>query len=245
VNRVGVRPAAAVRRVPLIALAIAGAWVVMVAAQLSGHAGLLHHHTLIEAGPSLWLGVPIFLVGWLVMIAAMMLPASLPAVAAYAASAPSRLRSSALVSGFLAPYTVVWALFGLLAFDGDFGLHHLVYATPWLGARPWLIDAGVLGLAGAWQLTPLKRRCLEACRHPESSVAHEIGLSHALACLGSSGALMLLMFAEGFASLTWMAVLAVVMGYEAIGRHGFVAARVVGVGLLALATAVLATGVSV
>lgn len=234
-----------IRRVPLIAAAIGGAWFIVAAAQLSGSAGLLHHHSLIEGGPSLWLGVPVFLVGWLVMIAAMMLPASLPAVAAYASSAPARVRSAALLSGFLAPYAVVWALFGLLAFDGDYGVHHLVDATPWLGARPWLVDAAVVGLAGVYQLTPIKDRSLHACRHPESSGSHEIGLSHALACLGSSGALMVLMFAEGFASLWWMAALAVVMAYEATGRYGHAFARAVGVGLLALAIAVLVTGTSV
>lgn len=234
-----------IRRVPLVAAAIGGAWLIVAAAQLSGSAGLLHHHSLIEGGPSLWLGLPIFLVGWLVMIAAMMLPASLPAVAAYASSAPSGVRSTALLSGFLAPYAVVWALFGLLAFDGDFGLHHLVDATPWLAARPWLIDAVVIGLAGVYQLTPIKDRSLHGCRHPESSGSHEIGLSHAVACLGSSGALMLLMFAEGFASLWWMAALAVAMAYEAIGRHGHAFARAVGFVLVALAFAVLATGTAI
>jgi len=235
----------AIRRVPFIALAIVGAWLIVIAAQLSGQAGLLHHHTLIDAGPSLWIGVPIFLVGWLVMITAMMLPASLPAVSAYVSSAPSRMPSAVVLSGFLAPYAAIWALFGLLAFDGDFGLHHLVYATPWLGARPWLIDAGVIGFAGLFQFTPIKARGLQACRHPVSTGSHAMGLSHALACLGSSGALMLLMFAEGFASIWWMAELAVVMAYEAIGRHGLGLARLVGVGLVGLATAVVITGFSV
>lgn len=238
-------PVFAIRRVPFIAFAIVGAWLIVIAAQLSGRAGLLHHHTLIEAGPSLWLGVPIFLVGWLVMIAAMMLPASLIAVATFASRSPSRMPSVSVMSGFLAPYAVVWALFGLLAFDGDFVLHHIVYANPWLGARPWLIDAGVIGFAGLYQFTPIKNRCLQACRHAGSSGSHALGLSHALACLGSSGALMLLMFAEGFANLWWMAALAGVMAYEAIGRQGLGLARLVGVGLVALAIAVLVTGLSV
>ena len=46
---------------------------------------------------------------------------------------------------------------------------------------------------------------------------------------------MLLMFAAGFANLAWMAILAAVMAYEALGRGGARFGMVVGVALLALA----------
>ena len=130
---------------------------------------------------------------------------------------------------------------------GDAVLHRFVDATPWLAARPWLIEAAVLAVAGAWQLTPLKRRCLAACRHPAGLLptalprrgAFSVAFEHGLACLGSSWALMLLMFAEGFGSLWWMVVLTALMVYETTGRDGQRAAFAAGAFLLVFA-AVLA-----
>ena len=78
--------AEAAARLPVVAAAVGLAWLLIAAAQLTGTAALLHHHALIEHGPPLWIAVPAFLLGWLVMIVAMMIPASLPAIAAYAAS---------------------------------------------------------------------------------------------------------------------------------------------------------------
>lgn len=142
---------------------------------------------------------------------------------------------------------LIWAAFGLLAFLGDVGLHRLVDATPWLAARPWLIEGAILAIAGAYQFLPLKRRSVAACRHPgdprsavsrTASVAR-FGLHHGLACLGSSWALMLLMFAEGFASLWWMVILTTVMAYETNGRHGHRAIAGAGVFLVLAALIVL------
>jgi predicted metal-binding membrane protein len=237
-------------RFPAVPIAIGGAWLIAVLAQATGNAHLLHHHTLIEGGPPLWIAAPIFLAAWQVMIAAMMLPASLPTIRQFGLGAVMAARPNRSLAAFLALYALVWTIFGLLAFMGDVVLHHVVDATPWLAAHPWLIEAGVLALAGAYQLTPLKRHNLEACRHPacvaptpqEQRGSFQLGLDHGLACLGSSGALMLLMFAEGFANLWWMVALTAVMVYEATGRFGQRAALAVGVGLLVLSVRILFTG---
>jgi predicted metal-binding membrane protein len=232
------------RPMPVVPVAISIAWLVAVISQLTGTAVLLHHHTLIEGGPPLWIAVLLFLLGWQVMIAAMMLPASLPTIRVVDASIGH-------AASFLVAFAAVWSAFGLFAFGGDFVLHHIVDATPWLAARPWLIEAGVLALAGAYQLTPLKRRSLAACRHPMALVttpapqrgsARELGIAHALDCLGSSWALMLLMFAEGFANLWWMVALTLAMVYETTGRHGARAGAGLGIALIGLAGVTVATG---
>lgn len=234
----------------MVTAAIAAAWVVAVGAQLTGEAALLHHHTLIEGGAPLWIAVALFLVGWQVMIAAMMLPASLPSMGAFS-SAVHRARRRHALAEFLSAYALAWSIFGLLAFMGDDVLHHIVDATPWLADRPWLIEASILALAGAYQFSPLKRRGLAACRHPAALAqssevvdrgSFHLGLGHGLACLGSSWALMLLMFAEGFANLAWMAALTAVMVYEATGRHAPRAVQAVGVGLLFAAVATVSGG---
>ena len=237
-------------RVPIVSVAIAAAWLLAVVAQLTHQASLLHHHTLIEGGAPLWIAIALFLLGWQVMIAAMMLPASLPSIGAFNAAASRARRRRGLVA-FLSSYALAWSVFGLVAFVGDDILHRIVHVTPWLEDRPWLIEASILALAGVYQFSPLKRLGLAACRHPATLAASsevasrgsfQVGLDHGLACLGSSWALMLLMFAEGFANLGWMLALAAVMAYEATGRHGLRAARVVGVGLVFAAVASVSSG---
>ena len=239
------------RRSPAVPTLIAGAWVTLLLAEATGAAALLHHHALIEGGPPLWLAVPLFLVGWIVMVAAMMLPASLPTIRVFEATSVGSVAGRWPRTTFLAGFALVWLGFGLTAFIGDVGLHHLVDATPWLAARPWLIEAGILATAGAWQFAPLKQRSLAACRHPAGIAMTPptigrpralSGLAHGLVCLGSSWALMLLMFGEGFGSLPWMLGLTAVMTYEAVGRDGPRVAPIVGVGLVLMAVFMLSGG---
>ncbi len=229
-------------------LASGAAWLLALVAQLSGEAEALHHHALIEGELSMWVAVPAFLLAWQVMTAAMMLPASVPALKKFGATLPGR-PGHALAS-FIVAYGSVWTAFGLAAFLGDVVVHELVETWTWLGARPWLVEAGTIGLAGAYQFAPLKRRGLAACRHPAgpgpegSSGGRAIGLGvrHGLECVASSWALMLLMFAAGVANLLWMVALAALMGYETMSRHGPRAASAAGVTLLVLACVVVLTG---
>jgi predicted metal-binding membrane protein len=91
----------------------------------------------------------VFLVGWTVMMTAMMLPSAAPLVLVYGKRGRARL-----VLGYL----FVWAAVGLpvyaiaRAFD--------------LMMVPSVAIATVLVVAGAYQFTPLKGACLRACRSP-------------------------------------------------------------------------------
>ena len=152
----------------MVLVIVATAWALVLSADLTGVAGSLHHHALIEGGPPLPVATVLFLLGWIVMVGAMMLPASFLAIEAVevATERSPVLRRVAERAGFLGAFAAVWSVFGLLAFFGDDLLHHVVDATPWLAERPWLISAGVLALAGAMQFAPGKRRSLAACRQP-------------------------------------------------------------------------------
>ncbi len=227
---------------------VALAWLALLASQVTGIAPLLHHHALIENGPPAPVALAAFLAGWLVMVAAMMLPASLPTARAVAAGMAHLRRPRLAMAAFAAAFAGVWVLFGIVAFAGDAVLHRIVDATPWLAARPYLVEAGVLALAGVYQWTPLKRRFLLACRHPATRVASadgrrtgaaRLGVRHGLDCLGSSWALMLLMFAEGFANLWWMAALTAIMTYETSGRRGARLATWAGIALVFIGVAAL------
>jgi predicted metal-binding membrane protein len=240
---------APIGRSPALLAVIGGAWLIVLVAHATGNAAALHHHALIEGGPPLWVAVPVFLTAWLVMVAAMMLPANLPAVRVFRARSLAPRRPAVATAAFLGAYAIVWAGFGFLAFMSDFALHHLVDATPWLAERPWLIEAAVLALAGGYQFLPLKRRALEVCRHPgdlssassrPGEGAAGLGFRHGFDCLRSSWALMLVMFAAGFASLSSMAALTALMVDESTGRHGQRAATAAGIVLILAAVATLA-----
>ncbi len=243
------------RRTPVILVgAVAAAWALSIFAQTTGRAVLLNHGHLIEGSalskpPPLWLALPLFLVAWQVMVAAMMLPSSLPMIRVFRVAASRQPRAQAAQAAFLGGYLAVWTGFGALAFLQDVGIHRLVDRTPWLQAHPSVIAGGALALAGAFQFSAIKDRCLTECRHPGAFLlqhyrrgvaeAFAFGRKHGLFCLGCCWALMLVMFAAGVANLWWMAALGAVMFYEKAGRFGDRVTPFVGAGLLTLAALVL------
>ncbi|HVL99865.1 MAG TPA: DUF2182 domain-containing protein [Egibacteraceae bacterium] len=244
--------ALAARRINVVLWgAVAAAWLVAVAAERLGAAWLVDHE--VVAG-RLGSGALLpFLLAWQVMLAAMMLPSAVPTIRLFAAIGGHQPRAGRAVASFVGGYAAVWTVFGALAFTGDLLVHELVAAGGWLAARPQLLAAGVLGVAGAFQLSGLKDRCLDRCRHPAgfllpryrrgAAAAFRIGRQHGLFCLGCCWALMLVMFAVGSADLRLMAGLAALMAYEKTGRHGRGVATAAGVLLLATAaTVAVATG---
>jgi predicted metal-binding membrane protein len=157
-----------------------------------------------------------------------------------------------LVAGYLG----VWAGFGILVHAADLGVHRAVDASPWLRGRPWLVGAAVFALAGIYQFSPLKYRCLQQCRSPYSFIvghwrgsdegrhALELGARHGVFCLGCCWSLMLLMFAVGVGNLAWMLALGVVMAVEKNVRWGRRLTVPVGGGLMAGSVAIVLTATS-
>ena len=213
-------------------------------------AALANHDALLTGDrPPLALAVLIAILAWQVMIAAMMLPSSLPLVRLYSRAterAPQRGRSRA---AFIGGYALIWSTFGLAAFGADASLHAAVNASPWLSDHDWWIGGTVLALAGAFQFTSLKDACLDKCRHPAQFLMRyyergpaggfRLGARHGAFCVGCCWALMLVMFAAGVASLIWMALLTGVMIHEKTRPTGAKAVPVTGVALLGAASIVL------
>jgi predicted metal-binding membrane protein len=225
------------------------AWLLSIATQATGHAEALHHHTLIEHGPPLWVGVPLFVLSWQVMIAAMMLPSTLPFIRLFTQASASRPHAQAARWALLGGYASVWTVFGIAAFVGDMFIHATVDRSPWLGAHPQVIGGGVLLLAGGFQFSALKDRCLDVCRHPAAfmlrryrrgtGAAFDLGARHGLFCLGCCWALMLVSFAIGVANLPWMALFTALMVFEKTGPHGDRGVVPIGAGLIGLGVLVL------
>jgi predicted metal-binding membrane protein len=202
-------------------------------------------------GPALWVTLGLFLLAWQVMIAAMMLPSSLPLVRMFAVTSREHERPGLEMAAFLGGYVMVWTAFGVAAFAADVVVHHVVGRTPWLEERPWLIAGSVLVAAGAFQFSSLKERCLKECRHPGAYLlrfyrgggatgAFRLGRGHGLFCMGCCWALMLVGFAAGVASLWWMVAITALMYFEKVRRGGARSLSISGVALVGLGLVVLA-----
>ncbi|MBV8256820.1 MAG: DUF2182 domain-containing protein [Actinobacteria bacterium] len=201
------------------------------------------------ASPGTDLGALGWFVGvWIVMMAAMMLPAVSPTVALYARM--TRERGLGRPLAFSSGYLVVWGAAGVAAY-GLFALgkHVLGADLAWHSGGRWLAG-GLLAGAALYELTPLKDVCLGKCRSPfgflmgtwrdGASGALGMGAKHGAWCLGCCWALMVALFALGVMSLVWMAVVAALITVEKVLPWRRVAVLSVTAILLALAVGVLA-----
>jgi predicted metal-binding membrane protein len=247
----GVARVARTPRAPVgVVVAVGGAWALGIAAQATGHGRLLHQHGVVANGPPLWAAALLFVAAWQAMLVAMMLPSSLPLVRLFTAAARRQERPGRVQAAFFAGYAAVWSSFGIVGFFGDVAVHRLVDESQWLAPRPWLISGSVLLVAGAFQFSGLKDRCLQECRQPGPFLlanyrrgvrgGFRVGRKHGLFCLGCCWALMLVMFGLGVAVLWWMGALTALMVYEKTGRRGSAVVRPAGVALLAAAVLQLA-----
>jgi predicted metal-binding membrane protein len=177
----------------------------------------------------------------------MMLPSLAPAAAVFAASVRRELSRVLLFAG---GYLLVWSVAGIGAY-GLFELGKSLFAGSlvWHSGGRWLA-AGILTLAALYQLTPLKRAFLLRCRGPQRFLdtsrqdtrpgALMMGLRNGGWCLGCSWALMAALFALGVMSLTWMALIAVLVALEKVGPSGRGARLATAGVLVVLAAAILA-----
>jgi predicted metal-binding membrane protein len=241
------RPAAR-RRAPVIWpwLVVIAAWTLALVAVLTNQSYLINHHYLLEQShlPVL-VALVVFLACWQVMTVGMMLPSSMPMVYMMVHASRRQKHTWAIQAAFLAGYALVWTAFAVAAFLGDTQVHRLVHSWFWLYTHSWLIGAATFALAGGFQFSPLKERCLKQCRSPFSffvryyrkgvGAAWRLGLRHGAFCLGCCWALMLVMFGLGVSSLVWMAVLAGVMVIEKTFPGGQRLSPFIGVALLGLA----------
>jgi predicted metal-binding membrane protein len=180
-----------------------------------------------DVGPGVALGaVGWFAATWLLMMAAMMLPTIAPVVAAecfpgraHVASSRRILAAGVLVAGYLA----VWALAGAAGYLVLHAGRSVAGGTfVWHRDGRWLAVA-VLAAAAAYQLTGTKRRWLARCHAPLTRPSREVsepgpaaraGLLAGVRCLGSSWALMGVLFALGAMSLIWMGLVAALIAAE-------------------------------
>ncbi|MBO6519718.1 MAG: DUF2182 domain-containing protein [Rhodospirillales bacterium] len=190
---------------------------------------------------------------WWVMMVAMMLPSAAPMLLLYqrvvARRTPAQAASGMAV--FTLGYLLIWGAFSLAAT----ALHVLGELTGWvngmMASASNELNAVLLISAGIWQLTPMKDRCLEACRAPVQFLSRiwrpgawgalKMGVLHGAFCVGCCWAMMLLLFVGGVMNLYWIGGLALfVMAEKTVPNWRF-AGRLAG-GILIVSGGVLFLG---
>ena len=160
---------------------------------------------------------------WWVMMVAMMLPSAAPMLLLYQRVVSRRRPARAFRDTwmFASGYLLIWGLFSL----GATGLHAAGEMTGWINgmmtSASTILDAALLVVAGVWQLTPTKDRCLEACRSPVEFLSRiwrpgaygalAMGIRHGIFCVGCCWAMMLLLFVGGVMNLYWIGGLALLV----------------------------------
>ena len=195
----------------------------------------------------------LYSLGWLLMLAAMMLPTTLPVLFVYSRLVRNRKDRGFLIGLVITGYLAAWLGFAIAAHLADLALAAGVQRAGWLVFNGWAIGAAVLALAGLFQFTDLKRKCLEKCRMPLGFVmehwqgradyrnAMRLGLRHGLFCVGCCWALMLLMFVVGTGNVGWMLLLGAVMAVEKNFSWGRRISTPLGAGLLLWSAAIVAS----
>lgn len=195
--------------------------------------------------------VPAFAM-WAIMMVAMMVPSAGPMILLHARidKAPSARARTAHTLLFALAYLLVWTLFSAAAAlaQAMFVQSGLISAAGLsLGSKT--LAAGLLFVAGAYELTAAKRVCLDKCQSPLMFLLHRyragaagafrLGIVHGLYCLGCCWALMLLLFVGGVMNLAWVAVLGILVLGEKLAPPSLRADRLVAAALFIGAIALL------
>jgi predicted metal-binding membrane protein len=203
----------------------------------------------LTAGMGAWL----FLVMWVVMMAAMMFPTAAPMVLMFArVHAGKRRRGQSFVPTwvFTGAYLALWTAFGAVAYLLATAASAQLRASAWLAGNAARIGAVTILLAGVYQLTPLKRVCLRHCRSPLAFVMQHwregragsflMGLRHGLYCLGCCWLLFVLLFPIGVMNLAAMLLITALIFAEKALPAGERTARIAAAALIGYGALVLA-----
>jgi predicted metal-binding membrane protein len=237
---------------------VALTWLILWAWGRSPYGRYLGHGQLGEiardsGAASLFLPATLYLVGWTLMTVAMMLPTTLPLLEIFRRLTVRRAERSQLLALLIIGYLSVWTGFGVVAHLTDWVLHQIVERSAWLEANAWIIGAATLLLAGGFQFSGLKYRCLDKCRAPLSFVMEHwrgrhdrrnallLGIHHGIFCVGCCWALMLLMFGIGVGNIGWMLALGALMAVEKNFPWGRKLSAPLGLALLAWGTLIVLT----
>jgi predicted metal-binding membrane protein len=182
---------------------------------------------------------------WTVMMVGMMLPSTAPMTLLYAAIVrKNRERGTVLpaVWLFACGYLLVWTAFSLGATALQVLFEELQLASSMMVATSKWLSGVILIVAGSYQWSRLKDKCLAQCRSPIQFItghwragwlgALRMGATHGAYCLGCCWAIMLLLFVAGVMNLLWVVIIAGFVLLEKLMRRGRLVGRISGLGLI-------------
>jgi len=222
----------------------AGCWWLVVAAPRGAH------HS---ATPTMGLSAPLFLAVWVAMMIATMFPAVAPMVLMFARiSASKRTAGKSFVPTwlFVTGYLIVWTALGVVAYVGALGAERLAAQVDPIAHQAGRIGGALIVVAGAYQFSKLKDRCLTECRSPLAFVmqhwqegrggAVRMGIHHGRHCAGCCWALMAVLFPIGMMNIAALATVTALIYVEKVLPVGRAVGRAAGVVLIAFGLAVIA-----
>ena len=184
---------------------------------------------------------------WAVMMAGMMLPSVVPVILLVDRVNLQRKRRNSPYTQtlyFILGYLMVWTFYSLMITFIQWGLHHLALLSPMMVSANDFFSGGLLIIAGLYQWSPLKQRCLQLCRSPLSIIttqwkegvvgAIKMGVTHGQYCLGCCWFLMAILFVTGVMNLKWILVLTVLVMVEKLVPKGEVVSKFIGAILIIL-----------
>jgi predicted metal-binding membrane protein len=251
---------------PVIAGLVALAWLTLLIWEQSPYGRYLDHGQWLEVGfaakichslpaGSLLLPGLLYVSGWLLMTVAMMLPTILPLLGIFARVTSGKSDRALLLTLVIVGYFAIWTIFGLTAHAADMGLHAIAAENNFLSFNGWIIGVIVLAIAGLFQFSSFKYRCLDKCRTPFSFINEHwrghaerresflLGVHHGFFCIGCCWAIMMLMFLVGTGSLGWMLLIGAIMATEKNVPWGRRLSAPLGIGLLLLSTVIVALNI--
>jgi len=197
-----------------------------------------------------------WVISWVVMMAAMMLPSIAPMVLMHHRVQQGKVeRGQTADTGatplFVAGYLLTWSTAGLAGYAILWSGHQWSPGfLDWDEAGPYVAGGAIL-VAGLYQLTPLKDICLTKCRSPVAFLltawkpgrigALRMGIVHGAWCVGCCWALMIALLALGVMSVGWMVFIAALIAIEKLPPWQPVANRSIAVLLVALGIGVAFT----
>src|SRR5262245_50678157 len=216
---------------------------------------LVWHNYTSEMAMAAGLRAPHFLTDWVVMMVAMMFPtAALMILAFYKDQAVKRPPEDAFVSTwlFVTAYLLVWVLAGIAAYAGV-----LVAESTDLHSALGPVVAGQLGvvilmLAGLYNFSLPKERCLSECRTPIDTTTwrratagpFRMGLLHGVYCIGGNWLLFAALFPLGM-TIAAMVVITLIILAEKTLPWPTAASYTAGVGLVLYGALVIASPLAI
>lgn len=198
-----------------------------------------------DMGLTMNMSAALFIGVWIAMMVAMMFPTAAPMILSFATVQNNRQKqghSFVPTWLFTLAYITLWSATGFIAYGVAVGGDALASNVGWIADNAGRLGGVLLVIAGAYQLSPWKDKCLSQCRTPTSFIlsswregragAVRMGLEHGVFCLGCCWFLFAILFPLGMMNVAAMAIITLVIFAEKSLAIGYRVARAAAVGLV-------------